>query len=399
MQEKKFVVVSGFTRNGIYDVCVKKLEKSLELLHVPHKLYEIPETGSWEKNCQYKATIILEALKEFKIPVVWVDADAELFRAPDLFSDIVDDYDIAYYTMVYPHPHLASGTLFFNNTTKAKDVLYKWISACMYTTEWDQRVLERVVGGSSARIFSLPVEYCTIFDSQRQIKEMTGEPVIVHRQRSREAKSFKRLNEVFDKIYVISTSSEAGLKKWAEVSGHLKSCGLRFERWEGSVPSHLKVPDRGIVGCKLSHINIIVHAKKMGYKSVLILEDDVVFEHTDNLEDTLRFLKKEDWAMFYLGGNHSGIIQKVSGGVVKISHTLTTHAYAVNKKYYERILDFLLVANEITDTYRYIDGLYTGVQKLYPCYCSYPRFVIQQAGYSEIRDSVGDNTRFFRDKT
>ena len=102
--------------------------------------------------------------------------------------------------------------------------------------------------------------------------------------------------------------------------------------------------------------------------------------------------------MFYLGGNHAGLVERVSEGVVKLSHTLTTHVYAVNKKYYDRILEFLLVANDITEQYRYIDGLYTGIHKLYPCYCSYPRFVIQKAGYSEIRDSLGDNTRFFRDK-
>jgi GR25 family glycosyltransferase involved in LPS biosynthesis len=92
--------------------------------------------------------------------------------------------------------------------------------------------------------------------------------------------------------------------------------------------------------CALSHINVVLRAKLMQYKNVLIFEDDVTL-HDDIIEElskTIEDLKiRERWDMFYIGCNPL-IYQKVTDNLGRSLGALSAHAYAVNNHFYDKIL-------------------------------------------------------------
>lgn len=187
--------ITGYTPHEAYVEGAKKLEASVLSHDLKFRMFPMPDTGSWEKNCQQKAGVILKAMEMFNTPIVWIDADAIMVRPPLEFNNL--NCDVAYYTMIYPCKHLASGTLYFNNTPAAKAVLRKWIDDMLESYALDQRILQNVLWDDfgnkidCCRQGALSVEYCRIFDSKAQDEEMTGPPVIIHYQASRSTKQLQ----------------------------------------------------------------------------------------------------------------------------------------------------------------------------------------------------------------
>lgn len=187
-----YIIISAFTQHPVYVEKALCLATSLNNLDLPYEMTEMEEQGSWEKNCQQKAVIILEALRRHRKPVVWIDADAVIMRKPELFERLSQDIcDVAYYAMKSPNRHLASGTLFFGYTQGAISILEQWISRCENSMAFDQKLLEQVLWNEFQipkrcyDIIEMPVEYCRIFDNKEQESEMTTAPVVIHTQASR----------------------------------------------------------------------------------------------------------------------------------------------------------------------------------------------------------------------
>lgn len=181
----KFIVVSMFTANSIYEDIVDNLEKSMKDLNLEYKIYCIPEQGSWEKNCQQKVFVLRDALRKYQKPVVWVDADAEFSRYPDLFDQLKCDFAYYYFDT---HREVLSGTLYLANNRKVTELLDAWIKINSTNNEWDQRNLKSLILGSfkdKLNYYRLPVEYCKIFDNKHQ---KANNPVITHYQASRTVK-------------------------------------------------------------------------------------------------------------------------------------------------------------------------------------------------------------------
>lgn len=151
---------------------------------------------------------------------------------------------------------------------------------------------------------------------------------------------------------------------------------------------------KGVIGCALSHRNIIRDAKEMGLDNVLILEDDVEFDPELNEKFTNWITEvPENWDMLYLGGNHNTKRHdnKISPHVLKLSKTQATHAYAVRHTVYDLILDRL---NNIDKD---VDVIYMDIQKQCNAYCFTPRLAWQRAGVSDIWNQHVDYN-FLRDK-
>lgn len=206
----KYVIVSGFTPNPIYEEKAFKLASTLNDFNLNYEIVQMEERGSWIKNCQQKAEVILDALNRYKKPVVWLDADAEVKQNPSLFNTLAEDIcDIAYYAMPRPNRHLASGTLFFGNTSNARAILEHWIYACSISQEYDQKILQDILWDSNLRpvskfdIIELPVEYCRIFDNKSQEPYLRSEPVIIHTQASRLIKAIYKKVDVIGKSVLI----------------------------------------------------------------------------------------------------------------------------------------------------------------------------------------------------
>lgn len=177
------IYISCYTENTPYQKEVNNLIKSLNRFGLRHHINGYKHQGSWEKNCQYKAVYILEALKRFRSNVVWLDADAVVEQQPGLFNEL--DCDLAYHYLEHRN-ELLSGTLFFRNNKHVKALVERWIELNRKNTEWDQKNLQRVLERDNTLTRKiLPAEYCKIFDNKKQPAKS---PVIVHYQASRRYK-------------------------------------------------------------------------------------------------------------------------------------------------------------------------------------------------------------------
>jgi len=181
-------IISFYTIGTPYQAAAEKLEASCRECVVPFVIEGVPTRGSWESNCAFKPQFILERWRVLRRPVLWVDADALLRRAPGLLAGTTTDFAIHKMNRW----EFASGTVFFNQTENARRLLECWIRRCEADPAvWDQQHLDaawqEIADEYPLRTLWLPQSYTKIFD--RAVGP--GEdplPVIEHLQASRELK-------------------------------------------------------------------------------------------------------------------------------------------------------------------------------------------------------------------
>jgi len=103
----------------------------------------------------------------------------------------------------------------------------------------------------------------------------------------------------------------------------------------------------GKAGCTLSHRRAIERAKELGWKNVLILEDDCHFEsgvasQWDQLHLVMKSLP-EDWIAIYLYGHHTVAPIRVVAtyadtSCFELCGASSTVAYLLNAKYFDVLL-------------------------------------------------------------
>jgi hypothetical protein len=175
------VYVNCYTSS--YKPLAVKLKDSLDKLGLKNEVTEFQSKGSWAANCNYKAKYILDMWTKYG-KVVWIDADAEVKENPVLFQDIKED--IGYH--LFKGKEVLSGTLFFNDTQKANDLLVAWVDKNIkHHTRWDQKNLAAVLQEVEHDACYLPPEYCFIFDLSRKYYGSLN-PIIEHYQASRQKK-------------------------------------------------------------------------------------------------------------------------------------------------------------------------------------------------------------------
>lgn len=184
-------VISFFTTNTPYEQEAANLRKSLETYQIPYRIYEVESRGSWQLNCLLKPKIIRQALRDFRGDVLFVDADATFHGTLELLAEQVKGYDWAAYVMdkakwnqsVNRRTHsLMSGTIWFNNSVGARNVLFVWENLIANEPkEWDQRTLEKCFHLKIGRFCLLTEKYCCIDKTHWGVEN----PVIRHHQASR----------------------------------------------------------------------------------------------------------------------------------------------------------------------------------------------------------------------
>lgn len=154
----------------------------------------------------------------------------------------------------------------------------------------------------------------------------------------------------------------------------------------------------GTAGCVLSHRNAIAYARNKGWRNVLIFEDDVSFEPSEDgfaaVGAALATLRGP--YMFYLGYNRPapfGVECFVRGGasVWRTDGVITAHSYIVSAELYDPLLKAFPQADddvwEWLARYRAVDVLYrdyvpkwrgVGIYVLNPIIC------LQVDGESDI---------------
>lgn len=195
------------------------------------------------------------------------------------------------------------------------------------------------------------------------------------------------LNEYFDKIYCVNLDRRPD--KWQESQREFDKWEIenveRFSAYDGkdldSSGFRIKPSELGLI---LSNIDIIRECIEIGTERLLILEDDCYFtDGINNLENLLSQIP-EDWDFFYFGGNHNAhkgvkAPERISDSVVRVHHTFSTHAVAINGRFLKTML------SKIEQKTAPLDVLFTELQKIHNVYCFSPSIAFQRAGYSDIQ--------------
>jgi GR25 family glycosyltransferase involved in LPS biosynthesis len=96
------------------------------------------------------------------------------------------------------------------------------------------------------------------------------------------------------------------------------------------------------VSCTASHLKCIEMAKDNGWESVLIFEDDAIFDEDfiAKAQDCINDLKNLKWNIFFFGGEPNAVCEPITENIVKTSGVYGAHAYAVHASFYNTILSY-----------------------------------------------------------
>ena len=167
-----------------------------------------------------------------------------------------------------------------------------------------------------------------------------------------------------------------------------------IERFSGIIPNEDDIPhdknnkkmEIGVYGCILSHLNLVINAKKKGLKSILVLEDDVNFINIEYINKSINQLKNREWDLFYLGSNTHVPLEKVDDNLLILKKGYATHAVAYHERFYDYFIESF--SNDMIDI---IDvWLSDYAQENFKAYCTYPITAIQHNDYSDINNSYID---------
>jgi hypothetical protein len=174
------IYVSYYT--PAYKGYADNLGASLRQFGLKYEIRAINGFGKWEKNCHYKPVFLKEMMEKYNQPVVWVDADAEIQSYPFLFDNTTADIAVHY----KGGHELLSGTIFLNNTPKAKELVDIWVKAAKdKPLELDQVTLKYATNCWDGKIKRLPARYTNIHDLMN-----VPNPIITHNQASRRYRKY-----------------------------------------------------------------------------------------------------------------------------------------------------------------------------------------------------------------
>lgn len=162
---------------------------------------------------------------------------------------------------------------------------------------------------------------------------------------------------------------------------------IRFPAVDGNaleIPSTWK-HSPGAYGCLRSHLAVVEQARDHSKHSVLIFEDDAVFDPQLNTKFSV-FAKQlpDDWDMLYFGGLHGKPPSEVSTNVVRVTYTLSTYTYALKHTIYDAFIDLNRRAETV------LDENTRSLQDRFNCYCFMPHLAWVEEDYSDVRDEKVD---------
>ncbi len=194
--DRKWIVISFYTRDTPYEEEFKKLVTSLMQHNLPFHIYSYEPMGSWRANLNHKSACIVKAMETYPDhDIVFIDADGIVRQNPVLFDQLSNDHKhnmaavFHTYAPVSGDPdELLSGTLWLANNGLTRGLIKLWHKIAVENPlEIHQRCLKYAIkemeqNKNPVKIFRMPWEYTCIFD---YVRSRSTKPVIEHFQASR----------------------------------------------------------------------------------------------------------------------------------------------------------------------------------------------------------------------
>lgn len=204
---------------------------------------------------------------------------------------------------------------------------------------WNDRVRNYLIGWEELGLPTAPV-----LDHFRDLIGADAVQSILARYEAEQASPFA----AFDAIVCINLDRRPD--RWVRMYRRFEALGIaeRVRR-----VSAVETPDNHHIGCALSHRRVIEQARRQGWNSVLVFEDDVLFLQGTIwlLRRAMAELNRQPWTICYLGGIDWGrTFPRLDGctHLERVHHVTTTHALAYHHSIYDRLL------TDLPDT---VDGM------------------------------------------
>jgi glycosyl transferase family 25 len=154
------------------------------------------------------------------------------------------------------------------------------------------------------------------------------------------------MSKNIDKIIYINLNKRTDRR--THIENELNNYNLPFERFEaiettGTIQKYYGNFNTGIIGCGMSHLNVLKIAKDRGYENILIFEDDFEFliskeEFEEQLE--LFFNSNIDYNVCMLSYSNQKIEENFNSELLfKITFSQTASGYIVHKNYYDTLIN------------------------------------------------------------
>ena len=155
--------------------------------------------------------------------------------------------------------------------------------------------------------------------------------------------------------------------------------------------SAIRLPN-GAIGCGMSHLRCLEHARNNAWDHVLIVEDDIQFLDPSLFVNQMNaFLQNQkEWDVLLLGGNNVPPYREIDTTCVQVSFCQTTTGYLVKNHYFETLINNIRLGishliREPNNRIMYaIDKFWILLQRQDKWFLIIPLTVTQREDYSDI---------------
>lgn len=201
------------------------------------------------------------------------------------------------------------------------------------------------------------------------------------------ARDDKNLNALFPLKVCINLDRRP--ERWQRMQRAFAANGIesvqRFSAVDGNAVMlpHDWIHTPGAYGCLRSHVQVVREARDAGASSVLIFEDDAVFDPQFK-EKFATFVQElpRDWDMLFFGALHKDQPIGVSEHVARISKANSTFAYAIRNTVFDAFIELNSRAEHVLDMNSYL------LQERFNCYCFMPNLVWVESEYSDVQNRL-----------
>lgn len=198
---------------------------------------------------------------------------------------------------------------------------------------------------------------------------------------------YQTLNDAFPVKACINLDRRP--ERWQRMQRAFAANGIvsvqRFSAIDGNavVLPHGWIHTPGAYGCLRSHVQVVSDARDSGEPSVLIFEDDALFDPQFK-EKFVTFIQElpADWDMLFFGALHKDQPVKVSEHIGRITKANSTFAYAIRNTVFDAFIELNSKAGHVLDMNSYL------LQGRFNCYCFMPNLVWVASEYSDVQNRL-----------
>jgi glycosyl transferase, family 25 len=192
--------------------------------------------------------------------------------------------------------------------------------------------------------------------------------------------------------YKVCINLDRRPERWQQMQRKFHQHGIRsVRRFSALDGDNMKLPANwvhtpGAYGCLLSHVQVVRQAQRLGVSSVLIFEDDVVFD--DQFEEKFGACIEQlppDWDMLFFGALHKDEPIKVSDNIARITQANSTFACALKSTVFEAFIELNRKTEEVLDNNSLI------LQQRFNCYCFMPHLAWVETDHSDAQQRLVDH--------